>query len=176
MSRWWLGTARAVNLGELLTDWHHSKPRKQESGLVLRIWQVLDVIAQLGLGRYNNKETFARVPASDSVVLLRAEERKGRGVFVRLDATGCPVTRDDKILLLQQDRAAKEKNRDPKQDYKMVWLPRYWRTRVHAVVLSALVLSGMSVSLGLFAPLAIGRMTLDRTLGRPVHDGYNWVS
>jgi E3 ubiquitin-protein ligase MARCH6 len=174
MSRWWMHTARAVNLGDMLTDWYHS--RKQESAIVLRSWQALDVVAQIVLGRYNNAETLARVPASDSVVLLKAEERQGRGVFVRLDASGSPVTRDDKMMLLQQDRAARAKGRDPRKDYKMVWLPRYWRTRIHFVVLSALVLSGALVATAALAPLVVGRLTLDRAFGRPVHDGYNWVS
>lgn len=173
MSRWWTYTALAVNLGDMLTDWYHS--RKQESTVVLRSWQVLDFVAQIVLGRYNNGETLARVPASDSVILLRAEERQGRGVFVRLDASGSPVTRDDKMMLLLQDRAARSKGRDPRKDYKMVWLPRYWRTRIHFVILSALVLSGTLVAVAAFGPLVIGRLTLDRTCGRPMHDGYSWV-
>jgi E3 ubiquitin-protein ligase MARCH6 len=174
MSRWWMITARAVNLGDMLTDWYHS--RKQESAIVLRAWQVLDSVAQMVLGRYNNGETLARVPASDSVILLRAEERNGRGVFVRLDASGSPVTQDDKMMLLLQDRAARSKGRDPRKDYKMVWLPRYWRTRIHSVILSALVLSGTLVAMAAFGPLIVGRLTLDHAFGRPVHDGYSWVS
>jgi E3 ubiquitin-protein ligase MARCH6 len=174
MARWWTFTARAFNLKGLLTD-HARKPPITDSSHVLRVWQVIDVIAQIGLGRYDNAETWARVPASDSVVLLKPEVRQGRGVFVRLDNFGQAITPKGKLLMMQQDQAARDANRDPKVDYKVVWLPRYWRTRVHSVIFTALVLGGTVLALTVFAPLVVGRLILDRAMGEPVHDGYNWV-
>lgn len=173
MRLWWDYTADTFNLTNMLTDKNRS--RLTESTAVLRAWRVVDFIAQLVLGRYDNNETWARVPAADSVVLLKPEIRKGRGVFVRLDQFGQPITPEGKLLLLQQNQAAVAANRNPKVDYKVVWLPKYWRTRVHAVVYSALVVCGSLVAMTVFAPLVVGRLLLDRAFGEPVHDGYNWV-
>ena len=157
----------------MLTD--HDRTTKIEHPAVLRAWRVLDFFAQIALGKYDTAETWARVPAADSVVLLKPEVRKGRGVFVRLDNQGRTLTPDGSLLMLQQNQAAIKANRDPHKDYKRVWLPRYWRTRVHAVVYTALALSGTVVATALFAPLIVGRLILDRAFGHPVHDGYNWV-
>jgi E3 ubiquitin-protein ligase MARCH6 len=173
MRRWWDATAYAFNLTAMLTD--HDRTTKIEHPAVLRAWRVLDFFAQIALGKYDTHETWARVPAADSVVLLKPEVRKGRGVFVRLDNQGRTLTPDGSLLMLQQNQAATKANRDPHKDYKRVWLPRYWRTRVHAVVYTALALSGTVVATALFAPLVVGRLILDRAFGHPVHDGYNWV-
>lgn len=174
MRRWWATTASMFNLTAMLTD--TDRTRKVESPVVLGAWRVLDFFAQIALGRYDTTETWARVPSADSVVLLKPEVRKGRGVFVRLDNIGRTLTPDGALLMHQQNQAAIKANRDPLKDYKRVWLPRYWRTRVHAVVYTALVLCGTVVATALFAPLLVGRLILDRAFGHPVHDGYNWVS
>ena len=173
MRRWWDITANAFNLTYMLTD--NDRTRKIESPAVLRTWRILDFFAQITLGKYDTSETWARVPAADSVVLLKPEVRKGRGVFVRLDNLGRPLTEDGGLLMVQQNQAAKHAKRDPVKDYKVVWLPRYWRTRIHAVVYTALALSGAVVATALLAPLIVGRLILDRAFEHPVHDGYNWV-
>jgi E3 ubiquitin-protein ligase MARCH6 len=174
MRRWWDVTANMFNLTGMLTD--HDRTKKVESPAVLRAWRILDFFAQIALGKYDTAETWARVPAADSVVLLKPEVRKGRGVFVRLDHQGRTLTPDGSLLMLQQNQAAINAKRDPLKDYRRVWLPRYWRTRVHAVVYTALALSGTVVATAVFAPLVAGRLILDQALGQPVHDGYNWVS
>lgn len=173
MRKWWDLTARAFNLTYMLTD--NDRTRKIEHPAVLRAWRVVDFIAQIALGKYDTAETWARVPAADSVALLKPEIRKGRGVFVRLDNLGRPLTEDGALLMFQQTQAAKNAKRDPLKDYKVVWLPRYWRTRIHAVVYTALALSGTVVATAMFAPLIVGRLILDRMFDHPVHDGYSWV-
>lgn len=173
IERWWRDTISLYNLGSLL---RYSRVVQRESPYATRIWSILDVIDQIVLGRYHNATCKARVPASDGIVLLRPEERKGRGVFVRLDVNGAPTNEEDKMMMLRQDRAAREKHRDPKKDYTVVWLPKYWRTRVHALIMTTLVTAGALACAVLVGPLIAGRLMLDRLLPHPAHDGYNWVS
>jgi hypothetical protein len=71
MRRWWDATAYAFNLTAMLTD--HDRTTKIEHSAVLRAWRVLDFFAQIALGKYDTNETWARVPAADSVVLLKPE-------------------------------------------------------------------------------------------------------
>lgn len=171
--RWWRDTISLYNLDSLL---RYAKTVPDESPVATRIWAVLDVLDQIVLGRYQNSTSKARVPASDGLALLKPEERRGRGVFIRLDENGSTSNDEDKMMILRQDRAAREKNRDPKKDYMVVWLPQYWRTRVHALIMTALCAGGLTACTVLVAPLITGRMMLDRLLSQPAHDGYNWVS
>lgn len=160
------------NLASLL---RYAETVPPESVTATRVWRCLDIVDQIVLGRYYNSSCRARVPAADGIALLRPEERRGRGVFVRLDDRGRPTNEDDKMRLLQQDAAAREKKRDPKLDYTVVWLPQFWRTRVHALILTALVTTGSVACFILVGPILAGRLALDRILSAPAHDGYNWV-
>lgn len=171
--RWWRNMISLYNLDSLL---RYAKTVPPESTTATRIWGALDVLDQIVLGRYQNITCRARVPASDGLVLLKPEERRGRGVFVRLDKNGSTTNEEDKMMILQQDRAAREKKRDPKKDYTVVWLPQYWRTRVHALIMTALCAGGLIACTVLVGPLVTGRMMLDRLLPQPAHDGYNWVN
>ena len=164
-----------INLYNLNSLLRNAKTVPPESAAATRIWGILDVLDQIILGRYQNHSCRARVPAADSLVLLKPEERRGRGVFIRLDEKGSTTNEEDKMMILRQDRAAREKNRDPKKDYTVVWLPQYWRTRVHALIMTALCAGGLIACTLVVGPLITGRMILDRFLPEPAHDGYNWV-
>lgn len=171
---WWHATAKAFNLTSLL---HGKTARfKTESRLTISTWRVADFFGQLVFGKYDTTESDARVPSSDQVVLLPPAERKGNGVFVMLDKLGAPKTADDKLRLLKQDRAAREGGRDPRADYRIVWLPRFWRTRVHALIFAALGTASAVIALAFFVPLVVGRLASSLFIEEEVHDGYSWVS
>ena len=151
---------------------------EQEKGAVWPskiVWPIVDPLFQLAFGRYDNTSTDARVPATDRVALLSQAERKEHGVFIPHDKYGAPKSDKAKLALLKQDRRAREKNRVPKDDYQIVWLPRYWRTRVHAFIFAALTVAAWTIALSLFVPLVIGRTALGALTRQPCHDGYSYT-
>jgi E3 ubiquitin-protein ligase MARCH6 len=109
------------------------------------------------------------------VELATLAERRREGVFIPLDSKGAPRTEADKIRLLKQDRAARKAGRNPKDDYTVVTLPDFWRTRVYAL-LAFMLFSAACVTAGLiFVPLAIGRQVTAFWFDEVVYDGYSWV-
>ena len=140
------------------------------------MWPILDPVFQLAFGRYDPTATDARVPAEDQVALLPQSERRKGGVFVALDENGSPRTPEDKLRLLKQDKRAREAKRDPKNDYTVVWLPQYWRTRVHAFIFAALGMAATCLAILFFGPLVVGRAALAMLTTEPIHDGYSLVS
>ena len=141
-----------------------------------RMWRTADRLFQLLFGYYQNEETEARVPGADQIVLLSPAERKKGGVFVPLDDNGAPRLPEDKLRLLKQDRAAREAGRDPKTDYAVIWLPRYWKTRIQIFILAALTVVSMALALGFFVPLVVGRAVVAMISKELTHDGYNIAS
>lgn len=144
--------------------------------MLAAIYPILDLPFQLLFGQYDKQQTDARVPGADQIVLLSPSQRKRGGVFVPLDGAGAPHTEEDKLRLLKQDRAAREAGRDPKADYTVISLPRYWRTRIHVFILVALTAASLTMAIGFFTPLVIGREAMRMVFSELPHDGYNLVS
>ncbi|RXK38798.1 hypothetical protein M231_03974 [Tremella mesenterica] len=140
------------------------------------VWPTLDFFFQRFLSPYDNSATAMRVPATDQVVLLPLLVRRKAGVFVPVDEIGRPKTDEHKLNLLKQDRAARKANRDPVKDYNVVWLPKYWRTRVHVFIMMCIWASAVVVAVGLFAPLLVGRAALRLLWEEKVHDGYSLIT
>lgn len=168
LSIWWRNTTRAFRLSSLIYGLEPEKSSRYEA-----IWPILDRVLQIAFGKYNAEETQARVPNVDQVLLLPPAERKNGGVFVPLQ-DGRPKSEADMIRMLKQNRLARNGGRDERKDYTVVWLPKYWRTRIHVFIFCALVTSGAVIGLAFFTPLVIGRMALGKVFGQ-VHDGYSLV-
>ena len=141
-----------------------------------RFWAALDVLLQFVFGKYDPTATYARVPASDQVALLPPTERRKVGVFVPVDEDGAPTSVEAKMRLLRQDQRSRTTKRDPVRDYTIVWLPQYWRTRIHVFVSISVTVTGAFLALVFFAPILIGRGVFAMCLDQPVHDGYAYVS
>jgi E3 ubiquitin-protein ligase MARCH6 len=159
-------------------DSRRAAVEREQAGpwLLERFWSILDPFFQLIFGRYDPTATEARVPATDRVALLSQAERRKHGVFIPLDSDGSPTTPEAKLALLKQDRRARQKNRDPRTDYQVIWLPSFWRTRIHAFVFSALTMAATLLALGFFGPLIVGRAVLGMVTAAPLHDGYSYLA
>lgn len=170
---WWGFAVKKLRLVSLIFGIEvRPKPSSRASQWA---WQVADAACQFVFGRYNNRATRARVPASDRVELATLAERRREGVFIPVDQKGAPRTEADRITLLKQDRAARKAGRNPQDDYTIVSLPDYWRTRVYAL-LAFMLFSATCVTAGfIFVPLALGRQATAMWFGTPVYDGYSWV-
>ncbi|OXG23731.1 E3 ubiquitin-protein ligase MARCH6 [Cryptococcus neoformans Ze90-1] len=175
--QWWRAVTTRYRLTNLVAPVPNENERSEApTKLENALWPICDWICQKLFGKYRTEATDARVPASDSVVLMPIEQRrKEGGVFVPLDESGIPYNRADKLRLLKQDKIAREAGRLPTSDYTVVWLPKYWRTRIHMFVASALASMSIVIALAVFMPLAVGRM-MWKTLGMDVHDGYSWFA
>lgn len=139
------------------------------------MWLSADAACQFVFGKYDNRATRARVPASDRVELATLAERRRESVFIPLDHRGAPRTEEDRLRLLKQDRIARKAGRNPAADYTIVTLPDFWRTRVYAL-LAFMLFSASCVSAGvIFVPLAFGRQATAAFFDAPVYDGYSWV-
>ncbi|WVQ75379.1 hypothetical protein IAR50_004999 [Cryptococcus sp. DSM 104548] len=172
---WW----KKTTIQYRLTNFVNPEPHPDEKTAPLTVvektlWPMWDVICQLAFGKYDNQETMARVPSSDSVVLVPVEERRVEGgVFIPLDSNGVPQNPQDKLRLLKQDKLSREAGRLPMSDYGIVWLPQYWRTRIHMFLATALASISVVIASAAFVPVIIGRMAW-KGLGFEVHDGYSW--
>ncbi|KAK4684277.1 E3 ubiquitin-protein ligase MARCH6, partial [Tremellales sp. Uapishka_1] len=177
LNMWWKYTVSQYRLTSLLYGQEAAANESQDDPYVLAsIWPVLDSIYQFVFGGYDNAATLARVPSADQVALLSPAERRKGGVFVLLDNEGRPKTENGKLNLLKQDKLAREAGRDPQADYTVVWLPRYWRIRIHSFIFSALVTTAFAIAVGFFVPLGIGRLAMGMVFGSGVHDGYNLLA
>lgn len=170
---WWTWTVKQLGLVSLIFGLEvRPRPSRPVSKF---LWMVTDAVCQFIFGKYDNRATRARVPASDRVELATLAERRREGVFIPVDHRGAPRTEADRIRLLKQDRAARRANRNPNTDYTIVTLPDYWRTRVYAL-LAFMLLSVAAVTVGVFfVPLALGRQATAMLCNGPVYDGYSWV-
>ncbi|WWD21007.1 hypothetical protein CI109_105488 [Kwoniella shandongensis] len=176
LSLWWRYTTSLYRLDGLISTRRERAERDKVPAKWEFIWSILDPICRFLFGPYNPESITARVPASDQVALAPPSQRRAEGgVFIPLDDKGIPLNDKDKMRLLKQDRLAREAGRDPISDYEMIYLPKFWRTRVHVFIGSALAASSTVVALGGFAPLLVGRMAVGWKLG-VVHDGYNWLA
>ncbi|KLT41435.1 hypothetical protein CC85DRAFT_286468 [Cutaneotrichosporon oleaginosum] len=170
---WWGYAVKKLRLVSLIFGMEvRPKPSSYGSHIA---WLLADAACQFIFGRYDNRATRARVPASDRVELATLAERRREGVFIPVDQRGAPRTEADRIRLLKQDFAARKAGRNPKADYTIVSLPDFWRTRVYAL-LAFMLFSASCVTAGLiFVPLALGRQATALWFGAPVYDGYSWV-
>ena len=174
LTAYWSATTSAFRLTSLVYGTAPSKDQRPEPVFIRAMWATFDLPLQVIFGRYSSMATFARVPATDQIVLLsRANNRKG--TFVPLTPAGNPRTKEDKLRILNQDAAARRGGRDPVEDYTMVWLPRYWRTRVHLFILLCGIMAGIAVMSAGLVPLLVGRGVVGMVFGE-VHDGYSLVS
>ncbi|BEI83081.1 hypothetical protein CcaverHIS002_0309490 [Cutaneotrichosporon cavernicola] len=170
---WWGFAVRKLRLVSLIFGMEvRPKPSNRASQWA---WLVADAACQFVFGRYDNRATRARVPASDRVELATLEERRREGVFIPVDQKGAPRTEADRIRLLKQDRAARKAGRNPKDDYTVVSLPDFWRTRVYALLIFMLFSAACVTAGMIFVPLALGRQATGSWFGGPVYDGYSWV-
>jgi E3 ubiquitin-protein ligase MARCH6 len=185
LNSWWKAVSRSFKLTDLLNGKRPSSTLRPESKLVLTLWAILDIPFQFVFGKYNTESTLARVPAHDRTALLSPAERKGsgNGVFIPLDDKGRPKTLEGKIKWLKQDRAAREAKRDPWKDYRVVWLPVYWRTRVHSLIFGAVGSCAAALAVVALVPLLVGRLFTawlmglwGGEVGAEMHDGYSLVS
>ncbi|ODN91420.1 hypothetical protein L198_05934 [Cryptococcus wingfieldii CBS 7118] len=172
---WWKKTTTQFRLTNFVNVAPHPDERTAPLTVAEKtLWPMWDVVCQLAFGKYDNKETMARVPASDSVVLVPVEERRVEGgVFIPLDSKGVPENPQDKLRLLKQDKLSREAGRLPMSDYGIVWLPQYWRTRIHMFLATALASISVVIASATFIPIIIGRMAW-KWSGFEVHDGYSW--
>jgi len=174
LALWWNFTVRWLELSSLILGVETVK--EPQSKTVQLAWLVTDAICQSLFGRYDNRATRARVPASDRIELLPLTEGKREGMFIPLDHKGAPKTEADELRLLRQDRAACRAGRNPLKDYIVVSLPDYWRTRIHVLLGVGLMSTSLLVATLFFFPLAVGRLATSFLLPTPVFDGYSWVS
>ncbi|WVQ93381.1 hypothetical protein IAU59_000450 [Kwoniella sp. CBS 9459] len=174
---WWKHTIALYQLDTLISSRRPPKDYNPSARLE-KVWPILDPIYQVLLGKYDNKSTKARVPASDQVILLPPAQRKLEGgVFIALSDSGTPLNPEDKLRLLKQDKRAREAGRDPKADYEVITLPIYWRTRIHTFIASTLLMGAVVIAMTALGPIVIGRMALyGFGKERGVHDGYAWLA
>lgn len=178
---YWRYSTRLLRLDRLLLnssdgrDWTQpAKPGRVES----IIWNALDIPFRLLFGSYQSDATFARVPAQDRVVLLSVKVRgstRREGMFIPLDDRRQPKTEHDKLKMIRQDLLSRKADRNPVMDFKVVFLPEKWRTRVHVFILSMLAGGGATMGLATLGPIVLGREILKGRFGQ-VHDGYSFVS
>jgi E3 ubiquitin-protein ligase MARCH6 len=178
---YWRYSTRLLRLDRLLLnssdgrDWTQpAKPGRVES----IIWNALDIPFRLLFGSYQSAATFARVPAQDRVVLLSVKVRgstRREGMFIPLDDRRQPKTEHDKLKMIRQDLLSRKADRNPVKDFKVVYLPEKWRTRVHVFILSLLAGGGATMGLATLGPIVLGREILKGRFGQ-VHDGYSFVS
>ncbi|WVN91117.1 uncharacterized protein L203_106367 [Cryptococcus depauperatus CBS 7841] len=173
---WWKYFTTLYRLTNLVAPLPHPAEKTAPATKTEKLfWPFADYICQKLFGKYRNEETSARVPASDSVVLMPLEQRrKEGGVFVPLDSAGIPLNDTDKLRLLKQDKLAREAGRLPASDYMVTWLPQFWRTRIHVFVGTALLSLSMAIAILAFGPLLVGRMVWKSIGCGKVHDGYSW--
>ncbi|GMK59202.1 hypothetical protein CspeluHIS016_0702170 [Cutaneotrichosporon spelunceum] len=170
---WWGFAVRKLRLVSLIFGMEvRPKPSSRASQWA---WMVADAVCQVVFGSYDNRATRARVPASDRVELATLAERRREGVFIPVDRNGAPRTQADQIRLLKQDRAARKAGRNPMDDYTIVALPEFWRTRVYALLVFMLFSAACVTAGVIFVPLAVGRQATASWFGGPVYDGYSWV-
>jgi E3 ubiquitin-protein ligase MARCH6 len=176
--KYWIMSTEAFCLSGLLRFTVRDWKVKEETGprALERLWPILHPIVRFCFGPYRLEATQARVPAADTVAVLPLAERRKGGVFIPLNEWGAPKTPEDKMRLLKQDRRARQLHRDPKYDYDVVWLPKYWQTRIYAYIFTTIAAVATVISLCFFVPLILGRFVLDPFGKNPLHDGYNFVS
>ena len=176
---YWRFTTHMFALSHLMYGTSRQATEEKRKGgprIVEAIWPVLDPIFRFAFGRYDTTATDARVPFSDRVALLSPAERQKDGVFIPLDTKGTPKTAQGKLALLKQDRRARQKERNPRDDYTVVWLPRYWRTRIHVFILCALCMASTIIAAGFFGPILVGRAALAMITTNRLHDGYCYIA
>ncbi|ORX38932.1 hypothetical protein BD324DRAFT_617907 [Kockovaella imperatae] len=173
---YWTIACRSFCLSSLLHGKRHNAQCQQGGPRILEwIWPILDIPLQRLFGPYDPAGTYARVPAADQVGLLPASERKKGGVFIPLTKEGSPKDDEGKLRLLKQDQRARALKRDPRKDYTVVWLPQYWRTRIHAFIFAAIGVTGWAIAMLLFVPILVGRATLGMLVSEEMHDGYAFL-
>ncbi|WVR09207.1 hypothetical protein IAU60_006269 [Kwoniella sp. DSM 27419] len=179
MAIWWQITVSLFKLDPLMTS-KRQKPTWPVSKLrpvLEKVWPLIDPLFQVGFGKYDPRSTKARVPSSDQVILIPAHIRRIEGgVFIPLSEQGTPLNPEDKLRLLKQDRKARERGHDPREDYEVIRLPAYWRTRVHAFIGATLAAAAIVLAVLTLGPLTIGRMALGWSRKNGAHDGYTWLT
>jgi E3 ubiquitin-protein ligase MARCH6 len=140
------------------------------------VWSTIDPFFQLFFGKYDPTAGYMRVPATDRVALLPTPQRRREGVFMALNDVGEPINDRVKIALIKQDLRAVEQGKIAKDDYTIVWLPQFWRTRLHLFIGLAMTSSAIVIGVGLFGPVLVGRAVWAMLLDEKVHDGYSFVS
>jgi E3 ubiquitin-protein ligase MARCH6 len=113
---------------------------------------------------------YRRVPATDLVPLNPAIR-----LVVPVREDGTPADDATKRMLEAQDAVATTANRDPKEDFTVVHIPPWFRTRLLGLV--ALTWSSVCAALALVVSIStlFGRAMLSRNTSGPVHDGYAFM-
>lgn len=171
----WRGTCRAFRISSIMYGTKRHEEIAGGNAILERIWPILDPICKGIRGKYNNASGDARVPSSDRIAFAYRQNGAKWPAFIHLDESGVPKSEADKIRLLRQDRAARKKGRDPKKDYRIVWLPPYWLTRLWALLVVTMVGCGFGLAVTVVVPLLVGRAAMDLVFGEELHDAYNVV-
>lgn len=173
---YWTSASRALRLTPLMQGLRHPAGEDVESTPLAELtWRVTDRICRLCFGNYPIEATVARVPAVDTVIFPPKWGRR-TPIFVPLTNDLHAKTTEDKIRIIKQDEAARKAHREPAKEYTTVWLPKYWRTRVHVFTFAFAVALGIGIAAALLVPLVVGRGLMYTFMGQEVHDGHSIVS
>lgn len=173
---YWTTASRSLRLTALMQGLRRPDEAEVDSDRLSELaWGMTDRVFRLLLGDYPIEATMARVPAVDTIIFPPKWGRR-TPIFVPLTEDGLPKNARDKIRIIRQDETARLARREPEKDYTQVWLPKYWRTRVHVFTFAFAMALGVGITSGLLIPLVIGRGLLFTLLGEEVHDGYSFVS
>ena len=169
---WWEHAAHEFRLTSFLFG---DRVMEEEVGSRFT-WRRFPLIRDLAWVRRDEVERpddggFARVPASDSV----AFPENLKQMLIPTDEAGTPLDHRGAELIQAQNEAARKAQRDPAEDYQIVYLPPNFTKRVIAFMCYLWATGSAITVVTLGTPILLGRRILDQIPGMPVHDGYSFL-
>ena len=113
---------------------------------------------------------WRRVPANDNVAIVR-----GLRATVEVTEDGQPINETEARLLKLQDAEAERHKRNVDEDYTVVYIPPYFKSRIFIFILAVWSACCIAIASMLAGPVLLGRRFFLLFTTREVHDGYSFV-
>ncbi|KDQ12990.1 hypothetical protein BOTBODRAFT_399709 [Botryobasidium botryosum FD-172 SS1] len=170
LTLWWKTTAKRLRLtsymfGERQLDEEYSTEWTWTS-----LYQRGPVSAQKELDRVPDGG-FIRAPAGDNIAFTKEGQ-----MLIKTNEAGEPLEERGRELKKAQDEAALNAQRNPSEDYRIVYVPPYFTQRVLFFIYLLWLTGATFTVVSLATPIFLGRYIFTFLTERPVHDGYSFIA